>query len=118
MAQKVLYFLAGSVATSGELAEISRLNPQYEVKVLNGLANAQYGATRLIPCDLVAGTIPTEYNALTVLNPQMVLQAPLADTEAVVTNNQKISSVTGSGTFANIHIDPTTKAVTVTLTTS
>jgi hypothetical protein len=39
-------------------------------------------------------------------------------TQALVTNGQKIAGVTGSGTFANIAIDPVTKVVTVTLTAS
>lgn len=42
----------------------------------------------------------------------------LPPTQAIVTNAQKITGVTGTGTVANIAVNPTTKAVTVTLTAS
>lgn len=55
--KKVVYFTAGINATSGELADIAKLNaaavPQYEVLVANGAANAEYGETdRIIPARL------------------------------------------------------------------
>ncbi len=97
MAQKVLYFLAGNSATSPELAEIARLAPKYEVLVFNGNANAEYGADRLAPCDLVAGTVPTAYNAKTVLDPAAVVQSPLLTTQAIVANAQElVVPVTGT----------------------
>lgn len=45
-------------------------------------------------------------------------QTALPATQAIVTNNQKITGVTGTGTVANIVVNPTTKAVSVTLTAS
>ncbi|ALH23588.1 virion structural protein [Pseudomonas phage PaMx42] len=122
-AKKVIFFTAGTTPTSGELAAIAKLNAAadkpYEVTVMNGAANTKYGETnRLAPCDFVAGTVPTIYNAKTVLDPDAIPVQNLPNTQAVVTNGQKITGVTGSGTVANIVVNPTTKAVTVTLSAS
>lgn len=46
------------------------------------------------------------------------LSVVLPSTAALVTNGQKITGVTGEGTVANIAVNPTTKAVTVTLSAS
>lgn len=46
------------------------------------------------------------------------LNTPLTATQAIVTNAQKITGVTGTGTVANITVNPTTKAVTIALTAS
>lgn len=121
--KRILFFTAGITPTSGELAAIAKLNAAadkpYEVTVMNGAANTKYGETnRLVPCDFVAGTVPTIYNAKTVVNPDAIPVQNLPATQAVVTNAQKITGVTGTGTVANIAVDPTTKAVTVTLTAS
>ncbi|QBZ71752.1 hypothetical protein [Pseudomonas phage KP1] len=121
--KKVIYFTAGPTATVDELAAIAKLNSAaekpYEVTVMNGSQNTKYGETnRLAPCDFVAGTVPTIYNAKTVVNPDAIPVQNLPATQAVVTNGQKITGVTGSGTVANIAVNPTTKAVTVTLTSS
>lgn len=51
-------------------------------------------------------------------NTQMGMPIALPNTQAIVTNAQKITGVTGEGTVANIAVDPATKAVTVTLTES
>lgn len=123
MAKRILFFTAGITPTSGELAAIAKLNTAadkpYEVTVMNGAANTKYGETnRLVPCDFVAGTVPTIYNAKTVVNPDAIPVQNLPATQAIVTNAQKITGVTGTGTVANIAVDPTTKAVTVTLTES
>lgn len=123
MAKRILFFTAGITPTSGELAAIAKLNAAadkpYEVTVLNGAANTKYGETnRLVPCDFVAGTVPTIYNAKTVVDPDAIPVQNLPNTQAVVTNGQKITGVTGSGTVANIAVNPTTKAVTVTLSAS
>lgn len=55
---------------------------------------------------------------LAILAANLGFQTALPNTQAVVTNGQKIAGVTGTGTFANIAVNPTTKAVTVTLTAS
>lgn len=46
------------------------------------------------------------------------LSVILPSTVGVVTNGQKITGVTGTGTVANITVNPTTKAVTINLTAS
>lgn len=121
--QRIVYFTAGITPTSGEQADIAKLNAAaeaaYEVTVVNGAANAKYGEmNRLIPCDLVAGSVPTIYNAKEVIDPDAIPVQNLPNTQAVVTNGQKITGVTGTGTVANIAVNPTTKAVTVTLSAS
>lgn len=122
-AKKLIYFTAGILPTNDELTAIGKLNTAadkpYDVTVMNGAANTKYGETdRIAPCDYVAGTVPTIYNAKTVVNPDAIPVQNLPATQAIVTNAQKIAGVTGSGTFANIAVHPTTKAVTVTLSAS
>lgn len=121
--KKVLYFTAGPIPTPQEQADIAALRtlaePAYEVGVRNGAANAQFGTGRNEPADYAAGVIPTEYNALD----EFDVDAPpapdtLPDTQTVVTDGQKVLGVTGSGTVANIAVDPDTKEVTVTLSAS
>lgn len=64
----VLYFTAGKVPTTGELADIAALNAisGLNVGVRNGSSsvNQEYG-TNLEACDYVAGTVPTAYNGVT-----------------------------------------------------
>ncbi len=102
--QRIVYFTAGTTPTSGELADIAKLNAAaeaaYEVTVANGAANAKYGETdRLIPCDLVAGTVPTEYNAIDVIDPDAIPARGLSDTQAVVENGEALTvPVTGTYT--------------------
>lgn len=121
--KRVIFFTAGPLATTNELAAIAKLNAvavaQYEVLVANGSQNAKYGETnRLIPCDFVAGVVPTIYNAKATIDPNNIPNQALTSTQAIVSNGQKVTGVTGTGTVANIAVDPTTKAITVTLTTT
>jgi len=64
--KKILFFVAGKVPTADEAAQIAALNaltsPGYSVGVRNAAENALYGSG-IEPCDLVAGSIPTAYNA-------------------------------------------------------
>lgn len=87
--QRIVYFTAGPTATADELADIAKLNAAaeaaYTVSVVNGKENAKYGETnRLIPCDLVAGTVPTIYNAKPTIDPDAIPARGLSDTQAVV----------------------------------
>lgn len=76
MAATVIFFLAGQVATANETADIAALNARGDltVKVRAGggmvagtnAAGQRYSGA-LDPCDYVAGTIPTAYNAKPVL---------------------------------------------------
>lgn len=87
--KKVVYFTAGINATAGELADIAKLNaaaePQYEVLVANGAANAEYGETdRIIPSDYVAGTVPSVYSEVDVIDPDAIPNQALTPTQATV----------------------------------
>lgn len=123
--KKVIYFIAGPKADSTELAEIAKLNaatpPQYEVKVFSKTGSPNYGAGPEA-ADYVrskAGvTVPSAYSAVPTIDPDAIPNQALTSTQAIVNNAQKITGVTGSGTVANIAVNPTTKAVTVTLTAS
>src|SRR4051812_49423805 len=104
MAQKVLYFTAGPIPTDDEAEAIADLNAasqaQYVTEVVNGAAitGSEYGASRLIPCDLVAGTVPSAYNAKTVLDPDAIPNFPLLSSQAVVSNAQALTLDGGNGT--------------------
>lgn len=122
MTKNVIYFTAGPAATTDETTAINKLNAlstqAYKVTVMNSKESPNYGYGKQA-ADFVAGTIPTAYNAVTVINPDAPPSADnLPSTQAVVNNAQKITGVTGSGTVANIAVNPSTKAVTVTLTSS
>jgi hypothetical protein len=66
MTKKVLFFTAGPVPTADEQAQIDALNaltePGYVVGVRNSKESAAFGAG-VEACDMVAGTIPTEFEA-------------------------------------------------------
>ena len=95
MTTKVIYFTAGVEPTVDEAAEIAKLNAasvgSYEVLVMNGAKDALYGETRLAPCDLVAGTIPTAYAGKTELDPDLK--------QVVLTNGEDLDEA-GGGTIA------------------
>lgn len=110
--KKVVYFTAGINATSGELADIAKLNaaaePQYEVSVVNGAANAEYGETdRIIPADFVAGTIPDVYHVdgdpledtvYPEIDPDAIPNQALTATQAIV-NDAEALTVPVTGTY-------------------
>ena len=110
--KKVVYFTAGINATSGELADIAKLNaaavPQYEVLVANGAANAEYGETdRIIPADFVAGTIPDVYRVdgdpledpvYPEIDPDAIPNQALTATQAIV-NDAEALTVPVTGTY-------------------
>lgn len=73
----------------------------------------------------IASYVENSPGAISVINSQLdVLAAEtgfmptLPSTQAIVSNGQKITGVTGSGTVANITVNPTTKVVTVALSAS
>lgn len=110
--KKVVYFTAGINATSGELADIAKLNaaaePQYEVLVANGAANAEYGETdRIIPANFVAGTIPDVYRVdgdpledpvYPEIDPDAIPNQALTATQAIV-NDAEALTVPVTGTY-------------------
>jgi len=102
--KKVVYFTAGINATSGELADIAKLNAaaeaRYEVLVVNGAANAEYGETdRIIPSDYVAGTVPSAYSEVDVIDPDSIPNQALTPTEAIVQAGTPIDITGGTVTF-------------------
>ena len=110
--KKVVYFTAGINATAGELADIAKLNaaaePQYEVLVANGAANAEYGETdRIIPADFIAGTIPDVYRVdgdpledpvYPEIDPDAIPNQALTPTQAIV-NDAEALTVPVTGTY-------------------
>lgn len=119
--KKLIYFTAGPVATTGELAAIAKINASaakpLDVLVMNSKASTAYGAGNAA-ADYVAGTVPSAYSAVTVFNPDAP-PAPdnLPTTQAVVANGQKVAA-SGAGIVATVVVNPSTKAVTVTLAAS
>lgn len=74
MAKRILYFTKGKevdLTESGEIAEIIPFTqPQYELVVMNGAENNEYGYGP-IPGDYAAGqNIPTEFSGLTEFDPK------------------------------------------------
>lgn len=116
--QRVVYFTAGITASSSELADIAKLNEAaeapYEIIVVNSSANAKYGETnRLIPCDFVAGSIPTIYAAIDEIDPDSIPVRGLSDAQAVVNNGDSFS-VTGGSVTATVEDGVATFVYTVT----
>lgn len=83
--KKIIYFIAGIQPTTAEQAAIDKLNAvnihAYDVKVFNGKANPNYGYGKRA-CDYVAGTVPTAYNGIPVLNPNSI--PPQTVTKSVI----------------------------------
>lgn len=116
--KKVIYFTAKDVPTSGEIADIAKLNAEavaaYDVAVRSAVRPMSSGGD-LEACDYAAGTVPTAYNAKPVIDPNAIPNQSLSSTQAIVTNGQTVTGVTGTGTTATITVNPTTKAVTIAL---
>ena len=126
--KKVLYFIAGTVPDSTELADIAKLNAAaekpYEVTVLTKTGaggSYNYGEGRPAPADYAScksgGSIPAAFSGLAVLDPANPPAQNLPTTQAVVANGQKLTA-SGSGAVATVVVNPTTKVVTVTLAAS
>lgn len=99
MTQKIMYFLAGAVATVDELEDITALNaltpPAYEVVVRNTLVPS---GGKLEDTDYVAGTIPTAYNDAEdypVFNPDTARASVAAGDVCVVDNSADTKHVNG-----------------------
>lgn len=99
--KKVLYFTAGSLPTANELADIAKLNaaavPAYDVQVWKA---GTPQATPVRATDYVghdAATIPTEYSAVTVIDPDDIPVAPLPATQAIVLNGGTVNVENSAG---------------------
>lgn len=123
--QKVLFFTAGPIPTNDELTAINKIKAAaaapFELGIRNAAIPAQY-QPKYEETVYVAGSPPAPYNDsedFPVFNPDAPPSGDnLPATQAVVNNAQKITGVTGSGTVANITVNPTTKAITIALSAS
>jgi hypothetical protein len=109
--KKVLYFTADKVPTTGELADLTKLNaaalPGYVIQVRN--TDIGHGVE---PADYVAGTVPADgYDGVTVLDPDN-LPSGLPATQAIVSDAVDIV-VPVTGTYAT-KITPTIAAGVIT----
>lgn len=105
--KKVLFFTAGPVATSAEKTAIEKLNAiaeaPYSVYSRNAAGNFNYGAGKE-SADYVAGTIPSAYSAVPVIDPDNPPAPTLPANQAIVTSGDTVSGVTGTGTTATITV--------------
>lgn len=119
----VVFFTAGINPTTNEKTAIGKLNaaaePAYKVLVVNGAANAKYGETdRLIPTDFAAGTIPTIYNAVPVLDPNALGGVTVTNGQTVAVRNSAGANshnatavVTGGTTLVGVNLAATAAIV-------
>jgi hypothetical protein len=121
--KKVIYFTAGDVPTTDEKADIAKLNAAaatpYEVAVRSGIRSL--GTTgNFEAADYVSGTVPASapWNAKPVIDPDAIPNQSLSSTQAIVTNGQQIEGVSGNGNTATITVNPTTKAVSISLSST
>lgn len=100
--EKIVYFTAGAVPTSGELADIAKLNAAaeapYVVLVSSAKGDTKYGE-HLIDADYVAGTPPTAYSAVPTIDPDNMPILGLPDTSGVVTDGQTFAVTGGTVTM-------------------
>lgn len=100
MTQKVIYFTGTQTATTAEKAAIAALNAltekPYEVLVFNSQQSPNYGAGP-DDADFVAGTIPTQYEDVPVIDPANPPAPELPATETVVSNGQAITVQNSAG---------------------
>jgi hypothetical protein len=113
--KKVLYFTADKVPTTGELADLTKLNaaalPGYDIQVRNTDISTNIGHG-VESADYVAGTVPADvYDGVTVLDPDN-LPSGLPATQAIVSDGVDLV-VPVTGTYAT-KITPTIAAGVIT----
>ncbi|URA06798.1 hypothetical protein QAY89_gp33 [Xanthomonas phage Langgrundblatt1] len=100
--KKVIYFTAKDVPTSGEIADIAKLNAEavaaYDVAVRSAVRPMSSGGD-LEACDYAAGTVPTAYNAKPVIDPDAIPNQSLGATQAVIQAGTPIAITGGTVTF-------------------
>lgn len=101
--QKVIYFTAGPVTTTDEKADIVKLNniaqAPYQISVLNGSADFNFGAGPQ-EADLVAGTIPDEYEDIPEIDPDNPPGPVLPATDAIVSNGGTVVIKNSAGSVS------------------
>lgn len=127
--KKIIYFTAGSVVTPGEAADIEALNalavPTYSVQVANASVLPNLGQMPnpdpepedpanvpiLMDCDFVAGTIPDDYDAIDVIDPDAPPAPDVGSDRAVVANEEVLTI--GAETFTFTIVDGEITAIAV-----
>lgn len=108
--KKVLYFTAGDVPTTGEKADIDKLNAAavapYEVGVRSAIRSLGT-AGNYESADYVAGSVPAvaPWNAIDVIDPDAIPNQSTSATQAVIESGVDIV-VPVTGTYTNT-ITPT-----------
>lgn len=100
MTEKVLYFTADRVPTSGEQAEIDLIAPRTDAQFTLGIRNAidPTGTGSAETCDYVAGSPPDDYSGVDVLDPEDLPAPSLAGNQAVITDGVAIEGTGGTFT--------------------
>lgn len=103
MTSKIIYFTAGPVATAAEKIAIDKLNAiaeaPYSVYTRNAVGGFKYGAGKE-SADYVAGTIPSDYNGVPVIDPDNPPEPTLPATDAVVSNGGTVVVKNSAGTVS------------------
>lgn len=114
---KVIYFTAGDVATTAEKADIQKLNElavsPYDVGVRSAVRPMSSGGP-LEAADYVAGTIPTAYEDVPVIDPDNPPEIVLPPTKLIVTNGDtaQVTTLDGTATYADATIVVANSAIT------
>jgi len=93
--QNVIYFIAGTKPTTEEAVEIALLNDATEAPYSVHVYNQANQSTPIRDADYVAGTVPTEYAAYPVIDPESIPLAPIPEDQAIV-SDAGTQSVTNS----------------------
>lgn len=116
--KKVIYFTAGAMPTSNELADIAKLNaaalPAYDVQVWKA---GTPQSTPIRAADFVGhdgAVIPAEYSAVAVIDPDDIPLAPLPATQAIVLNAGTVNVENSAGNLDS----PATAVVAASVLTS
>lgn len=105
MTQKIIFFTAGDVTTDAEKTAIAQLetvtDAYYDLQVRNSKVPNVWGS--LEDADLVAGTVPADYNAKPRIDPTNLPVAGLKATQAVVNNGQVLTIAGKTYTFTVVN---------------
>ena len=102
MTAKIIYFTAGDVPTSGELADIAALNAfcdGYSLTVSNGAVAPNLGADVLDDADFVAGTVPALYDEVAVIDPDAPFATAVGAGNAIVADEDELTLAGSVYTF-------------------